>query len=142
MRQVSNRLLWLGNAGDLRNTPQLFAAGIVAVVDLAANEAPAALPREFVYCRFPVTDGGGNPVWLLRGAIDVVASLAEANVATLVCCSAGMSRSPAVLSAALAKVVGLSPAEVLAGVAIGHASDVSPVLWAEILAAFEHARAK
>lgn len=137
MRQINGRPLWLGNASDLRNTPLLFAAGIVAVVDLAGNEPPAALPREFVYCRFPIVDGGGNPVWLLRGAIDVVASLIEANVATLVCCSAGMSRSPAVLSAALAKVVGLSPAEVLARVNAGQASDVSPALWSEILAAME-----
>ena len=67
MRQINGRPLWLGNASDLRNTPLLFAAGIVAVVDLAGNEPPAALPREFVYCRFPIVDGGGNPVWLLRG---------------------------------------------------------------------------
>jgi protein-tyrosine phosphatase len=142
LRQINGRPLWLGNASDLRNTPQLFSAGIVAVVDLAGNEPPAALPREFVYCRLPIVDGGGNPIWLLRGAIDVVASLIEANVATLVCCSAGMSRSPAILSAALAKVVGSSPAEVLAGVTMGHASDVSPVLWAEILAAIVRDRAK
>lgn len=137
MRQIDDHSLWLGHAGDLRNTAELFATGIIAVVDLASNEPPALLPREIVYCRFPLVDGGGNPAWLLRRAVETVAALAEANVATLVCCSAGMSRSPAILSAALARVVRISPAEMLARVNAEQASDVSPALWAEILAAIE-----
>ncbi len=137
MRQIDGRPLWLGHVGDLRNVAELFAAGIIAVVDLASNELPAMLPREFVYCRFPIVDGGGNPAWLLRRAVETVAALAEANVATLVCCSAGMSRSPAILSAALARVARISPAEILARVNAGQASDVSPALWSEILAAVE-----
>ena len=137
MRQIDDRPLWLGHTGDLRHVAELFAARIVAVVDLASNEPPTLLPREFVYCRFPIVDGGGNPAWLLRRAVETVAALAEANVATLVCCSAGMSRSPAILSAALAKVARSSPAETLVRVTAGQASDVSPALWSEILAATE-----
>ncbi len=138
MRQIDDRPLWLGHAGDLRHIAELFAAGIIAVVDLALNEPPPLLPREFVYCRFPIVDGGGNPAWLLRRAVETVAALAEAKVPTLVCCSAGMSRSPAILSAAIAKVAQSSPAEMLARVNAGQASDVSPALWAELLAAVEN----
>lgn len=138
MRQIDDRPLWLGHTGDLRHVAELFAAGIVAVVDLASNEPATLLPREFVYCRFPIVDGGGNPAWLLRRAVETVAALTEANVATLVCCSAGMSRSPAILSAALAKVARSSPADTLARVTAGQASDVSPALWSEILAAMEY----
>jgi protein-tyrosine phosphatase len=138
LRQIDGRPLWLGHTGDLRHVAELFAAGIVAVVDLASNEPPTLLPREFVYCRFPIVDGGGNPLWLLRRAVETIAALAEANVATIVCCSAGMSRSPAILSAALAKVSRSSPAEMLARVTAGQASDVSPALWSEILAAVEY----
>lgn len=137
MRQIDGRPLWLGHAGDLRNVAELFALGIVAVVDLACNEPPTLLPREFVYCRFPIVDGDGNPAWLLRRAVETVAELVEANVATLVCCSAGMSRSPAILSAGLARVARSSPAEMLARVNAGQASDVSSALWSEILAAME-----
>ena len=142
MRQIDGHSLWLGHTGDLRNVAELFAAGIVAVVDLASNEAPTLLPREFVYCRFPIVDGDGNPAWLLRRAIETVAALVEANVATLVCCSAGMSRSPAILSAALANVAKTSPAAVLAQISVGEASDVSPGLWAEVLAAMKGDQAK
>lgn len=137
MRQIDGSPLWLGHTGDLRHVAKLFAARIAAVVDLASNEPPTLLPREFVYCRFPIVDGGGNPLWLLRRAVETIAALVEADVATLVCCSAGMSRSPAILSAALAKVSRSSPAEMLVRVNSGQASDVSPALWAEILAAIE-----
>lgn len=138
MRQIDDRQLWLGHTGDLCHVAELFAEGIVTVVDLASNEPPTLLPREFVYCRFPIVDGGGNPAWLLRCAVETVAALVEANVPTLVCCSAGMSRSPAILSAALAKVARSSSAETLARVSAGQASDVSPALWSEILAALEY----
>jgi protein-tyrosine phosphatase len=135
MRQIDDRPLWLGHAGDLRDIPRLIATRIIAVVDLASNEPPVLLPREFIYCRFPIVDGAGNPAWLLRVAVETVASLVESNVATLVCCSAGMCRSPAVLSAALARVTKSSAVAELARINAGQASDVSPALWAEILAA-------
>ena len=53
----------------------------------------AALPRELVRCRFPLSDGGDNPPWLVRLAVESVAAFLRAKVPVLVCCSAGMSRS-------------------------------------------------
>src|SRR5262245_49266571 len=69
MRQVPGRALWLGNAGDLRDARALLAAGIAAVVELADSEPLAVLPRELVRCRFPLSDGGDNPLWLVRLAV-------------------------------------------------------------------------
>jgi hypothetical protein len=72
MRQVATLSLWLGHAGDGRDSAALHASGISAVVDLAMNEPPAVPARELVYCRFPLLDGAGNPPWRLRAAVETV----------------------------------------------------------------------
>jgi protein-tyrosine phosphatase len=131
MRNVTGYPLWLGHAGDVREPAALLESGISAVVCVAANEPLAALPRDVLYCRFPLIDGAGNPDWLLRMAVETVASLLRSGIPTLVYCSAGMSRSPAVAGAALTLVSGCSPSDGLI-VATETAGDVSPVLWAEI----------
>src|SRR3954470_4304935 len=100
--------------GDARDLSGLLSAGITAVVDLALNEAPVPLARELVYCRFPLIDGGGNPRWLLRTAVEAVAGFLRAGVPTLVYCGACMSRTPSVAGAAIALVRGCPPAEGLA----------------------------
>ncbi len=110
----------------------LWAAGIAAVVDLAGNEPAAQLARELTYCRFPLVDGEGNPPWLLRAAVDAVAGLLQAKVPTLVCCSAGMSRSLLVAGAAVARLQGRSLAEGLAAVACSGPADVSRGLLADL----------
>jgi|SRR6516162_6558517 hypothetical protein len=132
MRRLGDYRLWLGHAGDLRDPRAIFAADIRAVVDLAINEPPAALPRELIYCRFPLLDGAGNPDWLLRLAVDTVAALLRERTPTLVACSAGMSRSLAIAAAALAVSQGLSPFEALTHVAGIGPADLSPSLWAEV----------
>ena len=132
MRQVEGYPLWLGNVGDVRDIPALLMAGVGAVVDLAVNESPAILPREIVYCRFPLTDGADNPTWLLRAATETVAALLRSNVPTLIYCGAGMSRTPAIAAAGLALATGSSPAEALAVVCNTGIADVSPALWADV----------
>src|SRR5688572_12689172 len=94
VRQVPGYPLWLGHAGDARDLRTVLEAGILAVVDLALNEPPAAVTRELVYCRFPLVDGPGNPPWLLRAAVETVAGLVRSDTPTLVYCGAGMSRTP------------------------------------------------
>ena len=96
MRKITGHPLWLGHAGDVRDPAGLFEAGISAVVCVTASEPPLALPRELVYCRFPLVDGAGNPDWLLRAAVLTVASLLVP--ARLPSCTAvaGISRSPAI----------------------------------------------
>lgn len=135
MRDIPPYPLWIGNAGDVRSVAGLIEHGIVAVVDLAANEPVATLPREFVYCRYPINDGADNPRWLLRAAIDTIGGLLRAQVPTLVACSAGMSRSPALTAAALARLETRDPQECLIECVEGGAADVSPSLWHEVVAA-------
>lgn len=105
------------------------------MVDLAVNEAPLAPPREMVYGRFPMVDGAGNERGVLRAAVETTASLLRARVSTLVFCSAGMSRSPAVAAAALAMVTGRSAGDWLAEIAKGGGVDVSWAFWGEVLEA-------
>jgi protein-tyrosine phosphatase len=132
MRNLEGCSLWLGNVGDVANPQDIVAAGILAVVDVALNEKPAALPRDLSYCRFPLIDGTGNPPWLLRLSIETVASLLRSGTPTLVYCSAGLSRSPSIAGAALALVRGCPFDEGLKIVTQAAHADVSPALWSEI----------
>ena len=88
MRQVSPHLLWIGHSGDRSDPRRLHAAGISAIVDVAIDEAPASVGRELVYCRFPLMDGPANHRWMVRVAIDCVASLLRTRTPVLVCCAA------------------------------------------------------
>lgn len=128
MRQIAGRLLWLGNAGDLRDARAVMNVGIEAVVELADNEPMAILPRELVRCRFPLSDGGDNPAWLVRMTAESVAALIRAGVPTLVCCSAGMNRSVCVAAAGISLVENRPLAETLVTVVGSGPADVSPGL--------------
>ena len=134
MNQIASDFLWLGHAGEARDFPHLFEAGVQAVVELAAEEVPSQGPRELIHCRFPLLDGVGNDNDLLLLAIGTVSALLAKRVPTLVCCSSGLSRSPAVAAAALAWAYGETPESALKRVTAHHPSDVSPGLWNEITA--------
>jgi protein-tyrosine phosphatase len=105
---------------------------IAAVVDLAFEQIPFSASREFSYCRFPLLDGSGNFPWLLKAAILSTAAFLEGEVACLICCEAGMSRSPAIAAAALSLVSGKTPDACLKEVAQAGPIDVAPALWNEI----------
>ena len=109
MRRIPGYSLWLGHVGDVRDLSGVHTAGIRAVVNLALNEPPAMLSRELVYCRFPLIDGPGNPRWLLQTAVDTVAGLLRSDTPTLVYCGAGMSRSPCIAGAAIARSAVVPP---------------------------------
>jgi hypothetical protein len=133
MNQVIPYQLWLGHAGDGRDSRQIHNAGINALVQLAAEEPPLPPSRELTYCRFPLLDGSGNEPTMLYLAVHMVANLLRWDVPTLVCCGGGMSRSPAIAAAALAVVRQTPPEDCLRLVAHYHCSDVSPGLWKEIV---------
>ena len=134
MRPILPNRLWIGNAGDGRDPERLLAAGIVAVINLAAEEPSPILPRNMVYCHFPLTDGVPDDPTSLRVAIQTVVSMLKCQFPTLVYCGAGMSRSPAIVAAALSIVQGGSPEEKLKEIVAGHPHDVSPHLWKAVLA--------
>lgn len=132
MREAITNALWLGNAMDARNISAVLELGIVAVVDLALEEPPIQFPRDIVYCRIPLVDGSGNRPEIIRAAVDLTASLIDSRVPTLVACGAGMSRSPIIVAAALARVDGRSLEQALDVITMGVPHDVSTSLWAEI----------
>ncbi|MBU6414016.1 MAG: dual specificity protein phosphatase family protein [Planctomycetes bacterium] len=134
MRRVEPHPVWIGHAGELR-TPRLHAEhGIVALVDLAVDEAPFVPPREMVIHRIPLLDGAGNEAWILEHALRTVSGLVRSGTPTLVACSAGMSRSPSVVAASIALATGQEPQEVLARIAADESTDVSGLLWEKICA--------
>jgi len=129
MREILPNQLWIGNAGDARDPARLLQNGIVAIINLAAEEPSPVLPRSMVYCHFPLTDGAQDDPTILCVAIQTVATLLKSQVSTLVYCGAGMSRSPAIVAAALSIVRGGSAEEKLKEIVAGHPHDVSPQLW-------------
>jgi hypothetical protein len=133
MRQIMPYSLWLGHAGEARNLRAVLDSGILAVLDLALEEAPAKMVREIAYFRVPLVDGSGNPPWLLRAAVDVLASLLRSGVPALVSCGAGMSRSPAVAAVAISAVNGQPAGPSLELVAKFGKCDVLPGFWRELL---------
>jgi protein-tyrosine phosphatase len=140
MRQIEPYSLWLGHAGDGRDVQVILGAGIQAVVQLAAEEPLPELPRELTFCRFPLLDGAGNELKLLDLATTTVANLLEKSVPVLVCCGAGMSRSPAVAAAALSMVYQETPEDCLKQIAEHHPADVVPGLWVDVKRMLERQR--
>lgn len=132
MFEVVAGRLWIGNAFNGRDAKQLFANRIQAVVDLAEEEPPAQLPRELIYCRFPLRDGIGNRADILQIAISTVTSFVQKEITVLVCCSGGMSRSPTIASFALARIGTRSPSEWLNEMNGRMPLDLSPALWNEV----------
>jgi hypothetical protein len=132
IRNIHLDRLFIGNALDARNVPLLFENGISAVLDLAVEEPPAHLARDMIYCRFPITDGDGNTNVFITAALRSLVTLVENEIRTLVACSAGMSRSPAIAAAAVAIVTRRPIEECLVAITTGAPHDVSPIFWSRM----------
>jgi protein-tyrosine phosphatase len=126
MHEIVPGRLWIANAIEARDLKRVLDLGVEAIVDLAMQELPLPVTRELVYLRIPIVDGGENDRRRLACAVDAVVQLVRRQVPTLVCCSAGMSRSPAVVAAALSIVHHRPPDEVLAEIAARMPHDLSP----------------
>lgn len=137
MREVIPNALWIGNAQDARDVKGVLARGIGVVIDLAIEQPPIQFPQDIVYCRFPLLDGEGNSPALLRSAIDTTANFVTAKQPTLVACSGGMSRSPVIVSAALAKIESLEINAAVERVTATKPCDFSPGLWNDVRQQFK-----
>ena len=137
MRAIPPYRLFLGSVVDAWNLRRIHELGIVAVVDLAGNERPFQGTRDLTLLRFPLVDGDGNPDWLLRLAVKAVHDLLTNDVPTFVYCSAGMSRSPTIVAAGVARFSGKPLADCLEQVCREHPADVSPALLTSVRAALE-----
>ena len=140
MYEIHPNLLWLGHALDIREPRALFDVGIAAVVDVAIEEPLAALPRELIYCRFPIHDGSGNDASVLRQAVQCTVDLLASSTPTIVACSAGMSRSPTIAAFAIAAHLGQSPNEVIVRIGEKRALEVNGSLWNDVAIVFSRVR--
>jgi protein-tyrosine phosphatase len=132
MREIAPDLLWVGNASDARDLALVLQNRIEAVVDLAMEELPAVLSRELIYCRFPLVDGQGNSPAVVGAAVNTAVTLLTAKIPTLISCGGGMSRSPAIAAAVIARLQHIAPDEALTQVAATGPHDVTPLLWQEV----------
>lgn len=132
MREVISGTLWIGNALDARDVTGVLGLGVTAIIDLAIEEPPIQYPRDVVYCRFPLIDGSGNQPTILRAAVETTATFIKSGTPTLVACGAGMSRSPAVVAAAMSALEAGTLPKALGRLTAGQPHDVSPSLLAEI----------
>ena len=136
MLEIHPNLLWIGHAMDVREPGPLFDSGITAVVDVAYEEPPAQLPRQLIYCRFPLNDGGGNAPMILTQTLRTVTDLLRSKTRTIVACSAGMSRAPTVASFALAYHLKETPETVVAKILELKSLELKPELWSDFESAF------
>jgi protein-tyrosine phosphatase len=132
MNQLKPHQLWIGHAGDARSFSDILDQGILAVVQVAAEEPSVQLPRELISFRFPLLDGTENDANLLDLTILSVANLIKRGIPTLVCCGAGMSRSPAVVAAGISIVTECPLDDSLKAVIEAHPADVSPGFWKDV----------
>lgn len=132
MDQIGDHLLWIGNAIEVSPIQKLMEHEFEAVVSLAVEEPCHAFPRELISLRIPLYDDGSNNPEQVTLAIDAVTGLLMRQQKTFVFCSAGMSRSPAIVAAALARLTGNPLAETLSFVATHRPCDVSPGLWSQV----------
>ncbi len=137
MQELISGSLWIGNTAEARQPTKLHQQGIRAVVDLAYEVAPAALPRELIAHRIPLSDGDGNDASSLRLAIESVERLIQAGIPALVACSAGLSRSPLIAAAAVARVENSSFEEILHRIQAVRPLDISPALLRDVAAAWQ-----
>lgn len=132
IRDVYKGLIYIGDAISARDVKQIYDHEFVAVLDLAANEPPAMLGRDIIYCRFPLSDDDSNEVGVVSAAIECLYSLIKRDYRTLVTCSAGLSRSPVIAAAAISIQTGGPLAAVLAQITMSAPHDVSPTLFSSV----------
>ncbi len=137
MKQISNLGLWLGNAADGRDLVAISQTEIHSVVQLAVEEPVPELLRSLHFFRIPLHDGAGNDAESLQFALNTIRDLIRLQRRTLICCSAGLSRSPAVAACGMALAEDRAPAECLGEIGRLVRTDISPGLWKDLLDAHE-----
>lgn len=140
MLEIHPNLLWIGHALDVRTPQPIFDLGITAVVDVAYEETCAQLPRQLIYCRFPLNDGGGNEPIVVSQTLQTVIRFLESNTKTLLACSAGMSRSPTIAAFALAYHLNETPDATIVKISELKGLELKQALWDDVLSAFQELR--
>jgi protein-tyrosine phosphatase len=138
MRCVIDDIVWIGNAAEARDVASLIEQGFDVVVDLAIEEPVARLAREQIYLRFPIYDGVGNDPKVLAAAIKTISQLISIEgIKIVICCSMGISRSPAIVALAMSLETNCIPEESLAKLTSKVPCDISPGLWSDLMQAYD-----
>lgn len=132
MREIIPGWLWIANSRAANDISSVLSVGVKAVIDLAIEEPVIVYPRDIIYCRLPLVDGEGNSPKLINMAIDLAATCLTDRIRLLIRCSVGMSRSPLIAAAAIARARQIPLGEALTEVAQGAPHDISPGLWVEV----------
>ncbi len=75
IRAAYNLPLYIDDAITASDLRQVYDHDFAAVLDLAANEPPAVLGRDIIYCRFPLSDDDSNDDAIISLAINCLYSL-------------------------------------------------------------------
>jgi len=94
--------LFVGTAEDASDASTLRDHDIAVVVSLTHTGPPGDIPADVTLVNVPMMDGPQNSRTAFETAVGDVLSRLDAGEVTLVHCSAGASRSPAVAATALA----------------------------------------
>jgi predicted protein tyrosine phosphatase len=94
--------LFVGTSADAGDQSQLAEHDITTVVSLTHSEPDGGFPASLTVHRRPMMDGPQNDHETFTTAVRDVLSEREVDERVLVHCSAGASRSPAVVATALA----------------------------------------
>lgn len=132
MQQVGDLCLWIGNCREARDFTLIQSEGFQAVVDLAYEEPVGSPSRDVTLLRVPIIDGTGNSRLQLELVVSTVQRCLELKLKTLVACSYGMSRSPLIVSAAMARMQGVTFQNALEIVSSIRKVDCSPALYQEL----------
>tara|TARA_R100000789_G_scaffold97798_1_gene100773 strand:+ start:281 stop:730 length:450 start_codon:yes stop_codon:yes gene_type:complete len=137
LKPIPDTNLWIGNAGDAQNLQEIRSLEIRAIFLLAYEEPIFSYPRDLLVVRIPLLDGSENDDFNLEITVRSLISLIRNDVNTLVTCSMGMSRSPVIVSAALAIHHSLPFDDVLTSVCKSIPTDVSPEFYRYVRSVFE-----
>ncbi len=132
IREAYYGLPLIGDGISARDLKLVYDHNVVAIVDIAADEPPAKLGRDIIYCRFPIHDDDSNEDVLVSAAIECLHLLLVRRYRTLVACSGGMSRAPVIGASALALLTGREFTDSLIKITSDSPHDVSPTLLTSV----------
>lgn len=100
MNRIS-KYIYLGNSYDARTKSILEESNITAILNVAGDLFQSDMGK--VYSHMGLTDGPGNDKIDMLAAIDKLGELLDAGHTVLVHCHMGVSRSPTIVAAYIAR---------------------------------------
>jgi protein tyrosine phosphatase (PTP) superfamily phosphohydrolase (DUF442 family) len=120
----------IGNHEEAQDMALLSQHGFRSVLSLDGTLAARDAGRLGVgaVAAFPLIDGAGNDLRILRLAVEALEDLVRSHAPVLVHCHAGRSRSVIIVAGHLAQSLGIDPVEAIARVAAKRVVCITPAL--------------